>query len=121
MAEIITKAQFVEEQNEYRNIQKQGILKLKKTDLPNNAHRFYLDSTEESFVFEKNLVLYLLAHPDAKYLRVYYGAIPKAYEKDDKPEGTPTIILSAAKRNSPYSDVGEIYIEWPTGLNANGE
>jgi len=64
----------------------------------------------ESFVFEKGLVLELLSQPGTDYLRVYYGSNREQ----------PTVILSAAAGNS-YFDVSTYYVEWPTGLNANGE
>lgn len=128
MAQIITAAQFRKEQKEYREIQGQGngILAANIKTLPAKAQRFYLGSQEESFVFERDLVLELLKQPFAQFLRVYYGAIPddstvSSSLHHGKIPGSPTIILGAATHYSPYSDIGALYVEWPTGLDPNGD
>jgi hypothetical protein len=122
MAQIIDRAQFEQEQREYRNIQRTAvpILDAHRPPIPPNARRFYLDSQEESFVFEKNLILDLLNQPFAQYLRVYYGAIPPGPNPVGRAPGSPTIILGAARRINPFTDVGDLYVEWPEGLDPNG-
>ena len=121
MAQIIDLKQFQLEQKIYRDIQKQAVPLLEKyIDKASHARRFYIDSKEESFVFEKNLVLDLLNQPFAQYLRVYYGAIPEGDNPLKKAPGTPTIILGAARKINPYTDVSQLYLEWPEGLDPTG-
>ena len=119
MAKIIDVAQFRAEQQEYIRIQNEA-RHVHQQLPPGRSRRFYLDTQEESFVFEKDLVLDLLAQPFANYLRVYYGAIPNEHATPEKPIGSPTIILGAARRVNPFTDIGNLYVEWPTGLNAGG-
>lgn len=118
MAKIIDVNQFRAEHQEYVNIQDDA-RHVHQQLPPGRAKRFY-DSDELSFVFEKNLILDLLNQPFTQFLRVYYGAIPDEYATHEKPVGTPTIILGAARRINPYTDIGTLYLEWPTGLNAGG-
>ena len=123
MAQIIDVKQFQLEQKTYRDIQKQAVPLLEKAmgkASPSLARRFYIDSKEESFVFEKNLVLDLLNQPFAQYLRVYYGAIPPGKTLFGKTPGSPTIILGAARKINPYTDVSDLYLEWPEGLDPTG-
>lgn len=120
MAQPISKDQFEREHRKYQETQIEGVAILRQSVLTPDTQQFYLNSNELSFVFEKKLVLELLNQPGAEYLRVYYGAIPAGYNPLGKPVGSPTMILSAAKHHSPYSDVGTLYIEWPTGLDAGG-
>jgi len=125
MAQIIDLKQFQLEQKIYRDIQNQAVPLLEKSmdTIKSKSHlarRFYIDSKEESFVFEKNLVLDLLNQPFAQYLRVYYGAIPEGDNPLKKAPGTPTIILGAARKINPYTDVSQLYLEWPEGLDPTG-
>lgn len=114
MASFISKNQKDREVNKYEEIQND------RTKGHRPETKVYYDADERSFVFEKDKVLYLLSHPQATHLRVYYGAVPDGPNDLNKAPGTPTIILSAAVGNQ-YNDVnGSVYIEWPTGLDANG-
>ena len=122
MAQIIDKVQFELEQKIYRKIQEEAVPLLDKHMKagPSLARQFYIDSREESFVFEKNLVLDLLNQPFAQYLRVYYGAIPPGKPLFGRTQGSPTIILGAARKINPYIDVSNLYLEWPEGLGSDG-
>jgi hypothetical protein len=120
MALIISKAQFRAEQQKYIAIQNAAGAIHQKLPADSPERQFYVNAQEESFVFEKELVLDLLKQPFAQFLRVYYGAIPPGDNTLGKPHGSPTIILGAARRINPYTDIGDLYVEWPTGLDANG-
>jgi hypothetical protein len=115
MSSFISKNQKDRETRLYEDIQKD-----RKTEHNPETKRYY-DADERSFVFEKDKVLYLLSHPEATHLRIYYGAVPTGSNPHGKAAGTPTMILSAAKGNK-YEDVeGTVYIQWPTGLDDDGE
>jgi len=122
MAQIITRDQFDKERGEYKAIQANGskILKAHSGGLSAKAKQFYLDSQELSFVFERELVEELLSQSFTEFLRVYYGAIPNAKNKFGKKAGSPTIILAAARKINPYTDIGDLFVEWPTGLDGYG-
>lgn len=122
MAQIIDAAQFALEQNQYRGIQNVAspILDGHRPPIPPHVRQFYVGSLEESFIFEKEFIIDLLNQPFAQYLRVYYGAIPPGPNPLNKPHGSPTIILGAARKINPYTDVGNLYVEWPQGLDQNG-
>jgi hypothetical protein len=120
MALIISKAQFRAEQQKYIAIQNAANAIHQKLPADSAERQFYVNAREESFVFEKELVLDLLKQPFVQFLRVYYGAIPPGNNPNNKPEGSPTIILGAARKINPYTDIGDLYVEWPTGLDANG-
>ena len=109
MAKKISHAQFQAEHKEYKDIQNEA--KDAHDHLPPGRAKKYYQSPELSFVFDKHLVLELLSHPGTEFLRVYYGAIPQ--------HGRPTLILGAAVGNS-YFDVGTFYVEWPEGVDENG-
>lgn len=117
MAKKIHPDTFKKEHEEYQLI-KSDAAKVHDQLPPGRSKRFY-QSEELSFVFEKDLVLELLSHPGTEYLRVYYGALPDYHGKPDQ-HGRPTLILGAAVGNS-YFDIGTFYVEWPTGLDANGD
>jgi hypothetical protein len=114
MASYISRTQKDREVGMYEDIQND------RTKGQRPETKVFYEADERSFVFEKDKVLYLLSHPEATHLRVYYGAVPAGANPFNKAPGTPTIILSAAIGNR-YNDVnGSVYIEWPTGLDANG-
>ena len=116
MAKKISHAQFQSEHREYKEIQEDA--KQKHGELPNGRAKRYYQSAELSFVFEKQLVLELLSHPGTEFLRVYYGALPQNQGNPNQ-HGRPTLILGAAVGNS-YFDVGTFYVQWPDGVDENG-
>jgi hypothetical protein len=97
MAKKISKEEFRSEREKFHELSGKG-------DLP-------FDPRIRSFVFEKGLVLELLSQPGTDFLRAYYGI---------NAQGRPTLMLSAAAGNR-YFDVSTYYVEWPTGLDSNGD
>ena len=115
MAKKISHAQFQAEHRDYKEIQRET--GPAHGQLPPGRSRRYYQSAELSFVFEKQLVLDLLSHPGTEFLRVYYGALPPG---NPNQHGRPTLILGAAVGNS-YFDVGTFYVQWPDGVDENGD
>jgi hypothetical protein len=123
MAKFIGKNDLNEEVREYLKIQKKVKDKKCFDDLnPSNALekkalKFYRDSSEISFLFEKEWVEYLLSKPGTKFLRAYYGA-----SIEPGKEGEPTIILVAATDSTTTRAENVLLsdddggIEWPEGI-----
>lgn len=130
MARFISKDDINKEVRKCLHIQKKALPHHQNLPANSDERKYYVDSREISFVFEKEMVLQLLNRPGTKYLRVYYGALhmddPKHPTNPNFKKGRPTVILMAAKDGSFINLLdptggGDDGLQWPEGLPPKGD